>query len=183
MKIANLNGEVLFEIPSSRARTVDGIVRLEDIDLSLADLSGGAFRTLLFTLGDFDGAQFERSVFQKVEFEGSAMSDVNMTAATIEEVAFYAVYAYGAKFVGAKLLKVSFRGSNLSEADFSFAKFEEVFFGKDNTGHKTNLSGANLSNVNLSDAVFEGVEYDDLTKFPTGFNPTSHRGFERKMSE
>lgn len=179
VKIANLDGEVLFEIPSSRTKIVDGITRLEDIDLSSANLNGGIFRNLLFTLGDFDSAQFERSIFQKVEFDGSVMSDVNMTAATIDEVAFYAVYAYGAKFAGAQLRKVSFCGSNLVGADFSSAMFEGVLFGKDNTGHKTNLSGANLSDVNLCDVVFDGVEYDDSTKFPANFDPASHRGFKK----
>jgi uncharacterized protein YjbI with pentapeptide repeats len=35
---------------------------------------------------------------------------------------------------------------------------------------RTNLSGANLSTARIEDSDFSGAEYDDATRFPTGFS-------------
>jgi uncharacterized protein YjbI with pentapeptide repeats len=43
-----------------------------------------------------------------------------------------------------------------------------------NIGSRTQLQGSDLRGAILTGAIFTGAEYDERTKFPSGFNPTAN---------
>jgi uncharacterized protein YjbI with pentapeptide repeats len=176
MKILNAEGAELTEIPESRCKSYGGVISVNDVNLSSANLRNGVLSNLIFTLGDFDGALFEGSSLRNVNFQGSIMFDVDMRRVFIEGSVFYGIQGYGAKFQNSTLRNVRFHGSSVQGADFSDSTMEGVVIGKDNINHLSDISGADFSNVDLNGVRFEGAKYDDFTQFPDAFDPSSYAG-------
>lgn len=179
MKIMTPTGEVLATI---RPKIIDNRQHLEHVNFSLHLLDHAIFDDLVFTLADLNGASCRGAFLSKVMFQGADLSDADLSESTVRDTLFYDVFAYEAKFRRASLRDVCFRGSNLCGADFSDSSFVSVSFEKDNINHATDISGANLSNVDLSSSVFDGVEYNEATLFPRNFNPASRPGLIKKRT-
>lgn len=183
MKIFNLSGKFLFDINRRFSYEGDKKFKIEDVDLESKDFQDLDFENVLFVGGNFDNANACGVKILKTSFEGAWLCDIDLSAANLEYVEFYDIEAYGAKFREAKISNAIFFGANLSRADFCGSMLRDVVFKEDNIGHKTDLSGADFTDVNLSSVTFEGALYDAKTRFPTGFNPSWHSGLERTVED
>jgi hypothetical protein len=65
------------------------------------------------------------------------------------------------------------RGAALQEALLVNTNLSRAKLGPDNLGGSTHLQGADLTGAQLYGADLRAAEYDDRTKFPSGFDPGS----------
>jgi uncharacterized protein YjbI with pentapeptide repeats len=142
MEIKNSQGEIIFQC--------DGDFRKADLD----DI-------------DLSGAMLENANLEGVVWCGTNLSRANLKAAD-----FYWAILFTSNFSYADLQEAQFRGADLKEVNFQGANLMKANFGRDNLGGSTQLQGANLSQAQTRDAIFEGAEYDTRTVFPELFDPT-----------
>ncbi|WP_247537266.1 pentapeptide repeat-containing protein [Ralstonia pseudosolanacearum] len=93
-------------------------------------------------------------------------------------VSFRHATLYWANLCGADLSGCDFEGADLSGAALQDARFvganlRDAKLARDNLGGATKLQGADLTGAQLHGTDLRGAEYDDKTKFPVGFDPTS----------
>jgi uncharacterized protein YjbI with pentapeptide repeats len=179
MKVYNLYGKLLFDIKKNFSFGDNNKLKITDVDFREKELKNMFFENIFFEGGNFDSADACNVNIKKVIFEGSWVCEIDLCGAILEDVEFYDVQAYNAKFKSSAILKCSFFGANLSGSDFSDAKLEDVIFTKDNINHKTDLTGVNFTNVDLTKVNFESAIYNNETKFPDKFEPYKCVGLEK----
>jgi uncharacterized protein YjbI with pentapeptide repeats len=112
----------------------------------------------------FRGANLEGFVaplgqLQGLDFTGATMYWASLGDADLSFATFAGASLRGAILDGAACRHTSFRGADLS---------------KDNLGGRTSFRGADLSSADLEGATLTDAVFDDMTKFPDGFDPRSH---------
>lgn len=129
-----------------------------------------------FVLGGqrWDESDLREAVLEDVVCDGGVIALTTLAGASLKRSEFYWLFAGANSFLDADLEDCAFHGCNLSETDFSGARLVRTRFLRDNLFGGTNLSGANLSRALIRDADFSGAEYDDATRFPSGFDPRRH---------
>jgi len=135
-----------------------------------------------FALGGprWDECDLRGAVLDDVVCDGGVLTLATLAGASMKRSDFYWLFAGANSLAGADLEECTFRGCTLAETDFSGARLVRTRFLKDNLLGRTNLSGANLSEAWIRDADFSGAEYDGATRFPPGFDPTSHEMVKAK---
>ncbi len=93
--------------------------------------------------------------FTAADLSGASLSWINLSGANLSRTDLYGAQLSGANLSQANLSAANLSGADLSRADLSGANLEGA-----------DLQGANLNNTNLNAAV-----YNQLTKFPQGFEP------------
>lgn len=182
MKITNSSGKFLFDAADKRIRFVAPGRRIYDVDMRGVNLDGFCIENVLFEGGDFERAQVVEARIKATVFEGSWICEMNCSSSAFEIVEFYDVQAYGARLDRASLSEVKFLGSNLSNSSFVNVDMRDVFFGKDNVGHKTDLSGVDFRGSRFFSVKFEGAVFDGQTHFPQDFDPRSVSGLSVKQA-
>ncbi len=94
--------------------------------------------------------------FTAADLSGASLNWINLSGANLSRTDFYGAQLSGANLSQANLSAANLSGADLSRADLSGANLEGA-----------DLQGANLNNTNLTAAV-----YNQLTKFPQGFEPS-----------
>jgi uncharacterized protein YjbI with pentapeptide repeats len=80
----------------------------------------------------------------------------------------------GADLSFANLSGADLRGATLDGAVCRQTNFRDANLGRDNLNGRTSLKGADLTGAMLEGAMLNDVVYDDMTKFPVGFEPEGH---------
>ena len=103
--------------------------------------------------------------------EGVVCMDACLDEADLSEADLYWCIAFGATFRGATLMGASLRGADLKATDFGGADLTRADLRDDNVGGATCLQQANLGGAKLNGTLLLGAWYDQLTRFPEGFDP------------
>ncbi len=135
-------------------------------------------------LHEVEGANFldcldlRRADFSGQSLEGIYLDDSDLRAADFTGSDMYWALAFRANFEGAILKDAQLGGASLCEANFRGADLRGAYISLDNLLGSPTLEGADLTDALMEGAVLIGCEYNDLTRFPEGFNPES-RGMIR----
>lgn len=112
-----------------------------------------------------------------------------LQGAVLEGFAAPLAQMQGLNLSGAKLYWASLGDADLSFANFSGAdlrgatldgaicrqtNFRDANLGRDNLNGRTSLKSADLTGAILDGAILSDVVYDNVTKFPAGFDPRKH---------
>ena len=123
---------------------------------------------------------------RRADFSGQALEGINLADSDLREADFshanmYWACAFRANFEGATLQRAELGGANLKEANFRGADLRGTYISFDNLLGSPSVEGADLTDTFLEGAVLIGCEYDDLTRFPTGFDPELHGMIRRGL--
>ncbi|MEL6181734.1 MAG: pentapeptide repeat-containing protein [Myxococcota bacterium] len=170
---------------------------------SHADISCGAdVAKLALKLGSEMTCTFLKVSLRKMEFQGADLSGIILAESDLTRVDLRGANLSGANLMGsylnhAKLEKANLSGTNLSwgqfwQADLQEANLRDADLSRaelrranlryaDLRGARlekavlavADLRGADLRGANLQDADFIKAKYDDSTRWPTSFNPSS----------
>jgi uncharacterized protein YjbI with pentapeptide repeats len=171
VKILNTHGRLILELPgdlngadlrgrSLPSASLDGQILVET-DFSEAHLVSARL----------DDVNARHARFTRANMEGVTCMDACFDEADFSDADLYWCIAFGASFRGAKLVGASLRGADLKSADFFQADLSGADLGLDNVGGATQLQGANLIGAKLVGTQLAGAQYDQLTRFPEGFDP------------
>jgi uncharacterized protein YjbI with pentapeptide repeats len=144
-------------------RLVNSIARVACLKLLLVDLSNAKLRGLEFAGwtckdsnfagADLTGARMNGSRFPGGNFARSKLVDLKASYTRFTQANLEGVDAHGASCIGASFQGTNCRDANLRAADLRWA----------------NLCGADLTGADLTNARLDRVAFDELTKFPQGF--------------
>jgi len=105
-----------------------------------------------------------------------SLKSANLRKANLQEANFINAYLCNVDFEKANLSRATFREANLEKANLSGAILEGSFFRGANLHLAslagTNLRGATLQKADLEGVVLDGAQYNNLTQWPEGFDPT-----------
>lgn len=148
----------------ARARFVEAW--LSGASFARADLTGADLQRAQgarnFTGARLDGAVLSGAFLSGAALDGASLRDVAGQDANLGQVS-----AAGAILVGARLPLASLHRANLTDADFTDA----ILAGASLAG--AGLCGANLATADLRGADLRDARYDDATRLPPGFDPTT----------
>jgi uncharacterized protein YjbI with pentapeptide repeats len=127
-------------------------------------------------------AHGRKDSLRRVDLRGADLRGVDLGTAIFPDKGADLSYAnlVQADLTGAKLTKADFTGANLSDACLSQAALGSAILSRaklvkadlSNADiHWANLCGANLEGADLQGANLSQVDYDDSTRWPTGFTP------------
>jgi len=111
-----------------------------------------------------EGAVLEGLAAPLAQMQGLNLSGANLYWASLG----------GADLSFANLSGADLRGATLDGALCRQTNFRDADLGRDNLNGRTSLRGADLSGAILQGAKLLDVVYDDMTKFPAGFDPEKH---------
>jgi len=115
-----------------------------------SNLRGASFADIKITSGSRFGYHFDEIDFSNCRFDGTKLEEVNFRNSCFQDASFTQAY----------LPKSDFSNADCRNADFTECNLRHCkFFGAD-------LRGAILKGSTLS-----GLEYDNSTKWPDGFDP------------
>ncbi|WP_167351383.1 pentapeptide repeat-containing protein [Collimonas fungivorans] len=126
-----------------------------------------------FQGGSLEDCNLDRAKLSDAYFEGVTMFGASFCNADLSKCEFYLVLAMGASFERALMRETKLIGGSFEDVNFSYADLTGASFLADNMGGEVDLSGADFTNANLNDTIFNGVLYSMQTKFPEGFLPGS----------
>jgi len=115
-----------------------------------------------------------RADFTGLTLEGICLDDSDLREADFTDADLYWASGFRANFEGAKLRNAQLGGASLRGANFRGADLRGAYISLDNLLGSPTLEGADLTSALMDGAVLTGCEYDELTRFPSGFNPESH---------
>jgi uncharacterized protein YjbI with pentapeptide repeats len=115
-----------------------------------------------------------KAVLVGMELEGINLESADLTGADLTGCNLYWSYLRGATLTGTTLRKAELRGANLRDTELRGADLRWADLSLDNVGAGTQLQGADLRGAALEGVNLTGAEYDDETRFPDGFDPSSH---------
>ena len=150
---------------------------LREVNFDHANLNGSNFQK-----ANMEKANLNFATLNKATLNKANLQDAILAFATCRETNFSNANLQNANFSNASLSKTKFINANLSYANLSNTISETANYSGANLEganlqyakfYGANFSGANLENVDLSTVRFNRVEYDDSTKFPEGFDPSS----------
>ena len=107
------------------------------------------------------------------KFEGITMFAANFSRANLSGCEFYMVLGMDSIFDNSILKHAKFFGGSFKDASFKGADLTSTTFLPDNIGGAVDLSGADFTDANLDQVIFEKAFYNDLTKFPVDFLPVA----------
>lgn len=129
---------------------------------------------------DFTDSQFEELNLYEADLSGVDLSNSNlslvcMSQANLNGANLSNTDMSDCDLTGASLKGANLSGANLNCADLSQANLNEANLCNANLSYST-LNGADLENADLRGANLDDVEYDETTKFPKDFDPSSYKG-------
>jgi len=148
---------------------------LQDVNFDHANLNGSNFQK-----ANMEKVNLNFATLNKANLKGTKLQDAILTFTTCKETNFSNANLQNADLSNANLSTTNFSKANLSYANLSNTISETANYSGANLSNAelkgarfygANFSGANLENVDLSTVRFNRAEYDDLTKFPEGFDP------------
>ncbi len=181
------------------SHAISDYARFENVDLK-----GGLFRSMSLRDGkvilselskaDFYKADLRRSDFYSSRLEKTTLTLANLTEAKLDAADLSLACLVLAKLSRASLTEAKLEGANLKQADCHTANLSWANL-KDSVAIKANLTdailqysdldgidlseallfGADFLNSNLQNAhALNGATYNDLTRFPLGFQPEKY---------
>jgi uncharacterized protein YjbI with pentapeptide repeats len=154
-------------------------------DLSDCDLTGIDFASADLTGADLSRARLTRAKFRD-PLHGATLKGAKLTGADLSRAELALSKCREADFTGARLAHAQLQsaglalarlgGADLTEADLTHADLK----GADLTGAKlagcrlygADLRGADFSNTDLTGSEVDTAEFDEQTRWPSGFKPT-----------
>lgn len=107
------------------------------------------------------------------DLTGSCIFDFDFSFSEIVNVNFYWSLLVNCKFTGSLINNCIFSGSSIKDCDFSDCNLDESDFGIGGLGQPTKLTNVDFSNSVFGTANFNGVCFDEHTKWPSGFHRIS----------
>jgi uncharacterized protein YjbI with pentapeptide repeats len=145
--------------------------RMVNVDLSAANLAGAGFLDVSGSGLNAANAHAASITLQRVHFEGSRFTGVDLGSAVIRDCTFHDCRLNLASFRYAKLLRVSFESCELDDVDFYGTSLESVSF-VDST----------LARAVLAEATFRRSEMRRCTLHGAG-NPERLRGLRMPLQD
>jgi len=115
-----------------------------------------------------------KTQFEGVSWKGAYLYGAQLGGACFKDADLYWAGFFMAHLDGADFENANLRGVDLKQASCVGANFRGADLGKDSLGGRSQLQGADFTGAILNHVTLDGAEYDKETKFPTGFDPTSH---------
>lgn len=148
--------------------------------LSGIDLSGASLERMYLAGKDLSGAQLVGADLSKAYLTGATLRGADLSEATLrcanlnladaQNATFLESRLANATLIGVRGRNAKFFGADLRGADLSQARLAgATFVGADLTGAA--LGSADLGTADLTDATMTGVQYDERTRWPEGFQP------------
>jgi len=170
MKIKTPNGRTKIEIEGETARGADlSGKNLSGVDLGNADLRGTNLSGANLAGADFSNADLRGANLKDANLEGARFDEANLEGAQLTGADLYWASLWRANLAYADLQFASCRGANLTEANLRGVSLSHANLGPDNVGGSTVLNGADLTEALIVGTIFDGVEHDERTRFPVGF--------------
>lgn len=159
---------------------------LEHCDFHHCDLRWARLSKARLGGSNFEHANLWGAQLPKAELWGSKLSHADLRDANLQ-----GVNLRGAKLESAQLMGTDLRGADLRGAVFTGAQIGYLrvrnlqFKGEFNSDDPkvwrvfrkaTDLAGADLRGADFTSCAFEGIHYDDKTKWPKGFEPPPSMG-------
>lgn len=123
---------------------------------------------------DLSGLDLQRADFHRAVVDGLSMAGADLREADFSDSDLYWLDLYMADCIGACFRDGRFEGASFKNACLEPADFTGAVIERDRLGNPSTFAHADLSEANFEGAHLSGVEYDDRTVFPSGFEPTSH---------
>lgn len=137
---------------------------LSDRNLSNIDL--GADSNFPASRGaDLTGAKLVNAILYNTRLISTTLVEADLSGADLSSANLSGANLFKANLHKTDLVKANLTGANLSRANLSNAFILETIL------NGANLRGTDLSDALLGGADLNGVEYDRLTKWPSGFDP------------
>ena len=166
------------------------IVALNNADLSGAEIGEAIWVEKAFTEVNLSAAKMNKSRFLRITFHEANLRNAEMEECWFKECDLSSVDMKGAILKNAQLSQANLTSSNLSFANLNNANLSEANLtgydpinGKIAVLRNANLQGANLENAclfsadlsgaNLDGAILREAQYNELTIWPTGFEPVN----------
>ena len=143
--------------PSEQRREVGPLRR---IDLSGADLSGADLTDLDFSEARLDGARLVGADLSRNQLKGASFRNADLTEAN-----FYQCKGTRADFEGATLVRSNLDWSVLQRANLRNSDLEAARLSS------ASLRGADLTGAHLGGVDLSHAKYDQLTRWPSDFDP------------
>ena len=177
--LAYVQGDVLAEsshkLRVKRAWVAEIFDPVQAVVLSRADLSEA----------DLSRANLYGADLSRANLSGANLTGANLSGANLSEADLSRADLYGAVLSRANLSEADLSGANLSRANLSGADLSRAnLYGAYLSGADLSranlygaylsgayLSGANLYGADLSEAVLDRAAYNQLTLWPTDFDP------------
>lgn len=164
------------------------ILHIRSADFSGVQIGKVFWANKNFEFVNLSSADFSNSRFDNVSFIEAALKKVNFQHCEFFACSFNFTDLEGGNLKRAKLNKASLISANLSHADLSHADLSEVDLSGSNPPKGkiallrnaclvgANLDGAHLysadlSGADLQDTSLKEVKYNELTRWPEGFDP------------
>jgi hypothetical protein len=131
------------------------------------------------SINDFLGWEHIEAMFKLITLINKlnhwGVSDIYLAGAYLKEAFLKEVNLKGANLDGANLIEANLisahlKGAYLIGADLTKANLTNAILIKTDL-RRADLRGADLTGAKLKGAILTGAMYDDLTKWPKGFNP------------
>jgi uncharacterized protein YjbI with pentapeptide repeats len=131
-----------------------------------SDLTGAELTDALFCEVDFQNSRFDRATLRhskilwQAQFQAASFKQADLTEVEWQSSSFDTANFEGACLVRAQINGCSFKQANFTGADLTGARFR----------NSTILQGTDLSSANLKDVDFGPAWFDEHTRFPPGFS-------------
>lgn len=173
---------------------------LENADLEGANLAGANLRGANLSRANLEGANLTNAILENAQLsnailhsavlEGTRISGATMINANLEEAFIGHLEASDANFSRANLCNTRIEGNNFRQCDFQEATFRNAMINKNSLiGNRfyrcdlqashiinSNLEGCDLRFLNISKAIFEGVNTTGTSTFGISGEPSKVEG-------
>lgn len=114
---------------------------------------------------DLRGIDLQQAQLQKLQMWGQDLQGGNFTGSNFQDAELWGAKLQKTNFSDCDLTNTRLEHSHLESAQFTNAKLKNTNFSQ------TKLQGTDFTNTDLASALLEGAQFDQTTKFPTGFTP------------
>ncbi|GJD22934.1 pentapeptide repeat-containing protein [Rivularia sp. IAM M-261] len=156
---ADLSGANLYRANLTDAKFYSA--NLSGVNLKDANFYGADLSSANLSNAHLNGVNLSNAKFGSTNFTNAHLNGADLSTRKLSTVKFSFANLSGANLNGADLQKTDLRSANLSGANLIRADLQET----------------DLRSANLSGAKLQGLIYNEETKFPYGFLPTSQRMF------
>jgi uncharacterized protein YjbI with pentapeptide repeats len=145
---------------------------LDSALIEVSDFSESSLQDASFVYAHITSSNFSRSILRfsnmhKIIIRRTKLNDTDMSNTNITEASITSLDASNLKLKNSQIVDTDIESVDLSNASFEGANLEG------STLRKVILFGADLQETNLESVIFNGILYDESTRFPDNFEVTT----------